>query len=429
MERLFQLTGPNGCGKTLALRGIGESPHLMSTLLPLPQFAEPPVRTSAVGFQAGQNVVFSRSVRSLLTVPLVFAGLPIGEANARLDSTLGHFNFGYLLNRDYLTLSGGERQFVALFSCMLSDVDLYLLDDPVVMMDQERAAKILWLVKEYFADHYDRRCAIASVRLADYADLHIDSVVHLGYSPDPCQCLEKFDRLLASLQRIRRPWSEVLLESVTISPFGLPLIREQSQRFQSDEIVLITGANGAGKTCLLHALAGIEQPGSGSIALLEAGHMLQPPVVGKNCVYLPQQFLNLVGFETISEELGTTTAPRWWRQILEFLYDWRILHPRLRVPESSLGERHFCNIIAALSALARDPAVAVLLLDEPDSGLDELHCRLLTRTFHWLAKQNYVVAVVTHRPHLYYEGGASKVGVRELAVTDQRLVPGKAAAA
>jgi len=428
MERLFQLTGPNGCGKTSALRRIGESPHLMSTLLHLPQFAEPPVRTSAVGFQAGQNVVFSRKVRSLLTVPLVFAGLTVGEANVRLESILGQFNFGYLLNRDYLTLSGGERQFVALFSCMLSDVDLYLLDDPVVMMDQERAAKILWVVKEYFADRSNRRCAITSVRPADYAGLHMANVVRLGYSPDLCDCLEKFDTLLASLEAIRRPWSEVLLESVTISPFGLALIREQSERFQSDEIVLITGANGAGKTCLLHALAGIERPGSGSIALLEAELKRQPPIVGKNCVYLPQQFLNLVGFETISEELGTTTAPRWWRQILEVLFDWRILHPELRVPESSLGERHFCNILAALSALARDPAVAVLLLDEPDSGLDELHCGLLTRIFHWLAKQNYVVAVVTHRPHLYYQGGATTACVRELTVADQRLVPGKAAA-
>jgi energy-coupling factor transport system ATP-binding protein len=428
MERLFQLTGPNGCGKTSALRRMGESPQLMSALLQLPQFAEPPVRTSAVGFQAGQNVVFSRSVRSLLTVPLVFAGLAMGEANARLESILGQFSFGYLLNRDYMTLSGGERQFVALFSCMLSDVDLYLLDDPVVMMDQERAAKILWVIKEYFADSSNRRGAITSVRPADYAGLHITNVVHLGYSPDASECLEQFGNLLGSLEGFSRRCSAIVLESVTVSPFGLTLLRGQSQRLHSGEVVLITGANGAGKTCLLHALAGINRPQLGSVAFLEAGQKPKPPAVGKNCIYLPQQFLNLVGFETISEELGTATSPRWWRQILEFLYAWRVLHPDLRVPESSLGERHFCNILAALSALARDPTVAVLLLDEPDSGLDELHCGLLTRIFHWLAKQNYAVAVVTHRPHLYYESGATTVSVKEFTVTDQRLVPGKGAA-
>lgn len=433
MERLVQLTGPNGCGKTSALRRIGESPQLMSTLLQLPEFAEPLARTSAIGFQAGQNVIFSRSVRSLLTVPLVFAGLPIGEANARLESILGQFNFAYLLNRDYLTLSGGERQFVALFSCMLSDVDLYLLDDPVVMMDQERATKILGVIKDYFAERADRRCAITSVRPADYQSLLIANVVHLGYSPDPCGCLEEFGNLLASLEGISKGFSAVVLEGVTVSPFGSELIRKQSQHFRSGEIVLITGTNGAGKTCLLHVLAGIEPPRSGSIVLMEEEQKRQPPVVGRNCVYLPQQFLNLVGFETIYEELGTSTAPRWWRQILEFLYDWRILHPKLRAPESSLGERHFCNILAAISALARDPAMAVLLLDEPDSGLDELHCALLTKAFHWLARQNYVVAIVTHRPHLYYRtddrSRATQVGVRELMLADKRLLPGKAIAA
>lgn len=145
-------------------------------------------------------------------------------------------------------------------------------------------------------------------------------------------------------------------------------------------------------------------------------------MVGKNCVYLPQQFLNLVGFETISEELGAAAAPDWWQQVLEFLYDWRILHPGLRVPESSLGERHFCNILAAFSALARDSALGVLLLDEPDSGLDDLRCRLLTRLFHWFAAQNYTVAIVSHRPHLYYDGTDSRAKVREFSLTNQRLV-------
>src|SRR5512135_190513 len=100
MRRLFQLSGPNGCGKTNALRILGKSPQLASSLFPLPSLAGLAVRSTAVGFQAGQNVIFSRSVRSLLITPLVFAGTTAGEAARRVTELLERFDFAYLLDRD-----------------------------------------------------------------------------------------------------------------------------------------------------------------------------------------------------------------------------------------------------------------------------------------------------------------------------------------
>lgn len=176
-----------------------------------------------------------------------------------------------------------------------------------------------------------------------------------------------------------------------------------------------------GKTCLLQTIAGTLKPSSGSVRFVAGRCSPQHPEIGKNCFHLPQQFTSLLGFDLVSQELGTEKGPPWWKQILAFIYDWRILNPDLRVPESSLGERHFCNILAAISALARNPSPAALLLDEPDSGLDALRCQLLTTFLAWLAAQNYFVAIVSHHPHVYLQRGRISLQLQECRIVERKL--------
>lgn len=422
MKRLFQVTGPNGSGKTSALRFLGTSPKAASLLFPLPALADFHVRSTAIGFQAGQNVIFSRSVKSLLTTPLVFAGVSGGDATRRVTDLLNRFGFAYLLQRDYLTLSGGERQFVALFSCLLSDVDLYLLDDPVVMMDNERATKILQVIAECVEAKGQTAYGVTSVRPEYYANLKGLDIVHLGYSPQTAACLRQFDTLLTSLTHFRQRQMVISIQKMTMSPYGRILLRGACQEWHSGETVLLTGGNGTGKTCLLQTVAGILKPSSGSVSMQTYGRPAERPEIGRNCFYLPQQFTSLLGFDTLAQELQVTAAAAWWREILNFIFDWRIVNPELRVPESSLGERHFCNILAAISALARNAGTAALLLDEPDSGLDELRCQLLTRLLAWLAAQDYFIGVVSHHPLVFAGSGAIPLKLRECTIDQQQLV-------
>ena len=426
MRRLFQLTGANGSGKTNLLRILGKSPQLASLLFPLEVLRDISVRSTAIGFQAGQNVIFSRSVRSLLTTPLVFAGMQSNQAGSRVAELLRRFDFTYLIDRDYLTLSGGERQFVALFSCLFSKVDLFLLDDPVVMMDKERTAKILDVIDECMKGDARLAYGITSVRPEYYADLKPHDIIHLGYSPNADDCLGQFDSLLSSLKDTGKKWHGISLDEVTIAPYKSVLLSQESQQWQPNEIVLLTGANGSGKSCLLHTMAGVLKPSSGSISMVDDRGRRTHPVSGKNCFYLPQQFTSLLGFAPLSQELGLNTGARWWwKEMLTFLFDWRIVNPVLRVPEASLGEKHFSNILAVIAALASNTDVAVLLLDEPDSGLDALHCQLLAKLLAWLRSQNYFVMVVSHHPSVYRDGARTDASLREFTISNKRLVSHK----
>ncbi len=373
-------------------------------------------------------MIFSRSVRSLLITPQVFSGFTAARAAARVNEVLRRFNFSYVLDRDYLTLSGGERQFVALFSCLLSQVDLYLLDDPVVMMDSERATEILNVIRECVAEGQGAY-GLTCVRPEYYSRLTPGDTVHLGYAPNPGRCLSEFDSVLRSLKDVNKGELSVALDNVTIAPYGHVLLRNATQQWHSREMVLITGGNGKGKTCLLQTITGILKPSSGSVSFAIGRSSSGPAEIGKNCFYLPQQFTSLLGFECVSQELGTAAAPAWWKQILSFIYDWRILNPQLRVPESSLGERHFCNILAAISALARNPSPAALLLDEPDSGLDALRSQLLTTLLAWLAGQNYFVAIVSHHPGEYRATRNFPLELHECTIQDRQLSLQKQAAA
>jgi len=132
------LLGPSGCGKTTSLRCIAglEDPDRGEIYIGdrLVNQLSPAQRDIAMVFQ-----VFAlyphMTVYDNLAFPLKKRKLPSGEIKKQVEEIGEVLKAGHLLKRNPATLSGGEKQRVALGRAIVRDPKVLLLDEPLSNLD------------------------------------------------------------------------------------------------------------------------------------------------------------------------------------------------------------------------------------------------------------------------------------------------------
>jgi branched-chain amino acid transport system ATP-binding protein len=147
-------------------------------------------------------------------------------------------------------------------------------------------------------------------------------------------------------------------------------VRDVSLEVGAGALVTLVGANGAGKTSVLNALAGIVRPRSGTIVFDGHDVTKQPAhrLVRAGLVQVPEGRAMLATL-TVEEnlQLGAWHQRRTASESLRAVYDqFPVLGERRSLPAGSLsgGEQQMLAIARALVAKPR-----VILLDEPSMGL------------------------------------------------------------
>jgi len=180
---------------------------------------------------------------------------------------------------------------------------------------------------------------------------------------------------------------------------GRPALAGVSLSVDRGELVGLVGPNGAGKTTLLRSIMGLLRPRSGRVVV--DGHAARP---GRSQLgYVPQRHEFAWDFPISVENvvmtgrtgvqgLGRRPKEGDWTAVGEALDRVRMNDLRERpVGELSGGQRQ--RVLVA-RALALEPAV--LLLDEPFTGLDMPTQELLSELFLSLARENRAVLMTTH---------------------------------
>ena len=236
------------------------------------------------------------------------------------------------------------------------------------------------------------------------------------------------------------PKGEICLNKATIIPPGAaaPVIKGSTLTVESGTQVAIIGPSAAGKSTLARAMLGLYRPSSGSVRLDGAEiDQWDREQLGQHIGYLPQGVDLLDG--TISENIARfgEVNPE---KVVEAAQAAGIHEMVLHLPQGydtqivghgnmlSAGQRQRLGIARALYA---DPQV--IILDEPNSDLDQEGDAALLATLADLKQKGRTVIVITHRSNVLgqvdkilvlTEGQVARYGPRDQILATLQPVAG-----
>ena len=225
--------------------------------------------------------------------------------------------------------------------------------------------------------------------------------------------------------QLPKPKARLLADQVTVVPPGE---KQASLRLISFDVkpgmaVGVIGTSGAGKSTLARVLTGVWQPAGGKIRLDGAAlDQYEPDVLGQHIGYLPQRVQLFDG--TIKENIARMSLQPDDAAVVAASKKAAAHEMILKLPDgydtrvsSNTGRRLSGGQIQRLGlarAMYGDPVV--LVLDEPNSNLDNDGSAALNKAIKTLKSEGKIVFIMAHRPAaiqecdmlLVIEGGARK---------------------
>lgn len=394
------ITGPSGCGKTTLLRTLaGFIPDMIHADVcgeiridgqPL-SAVDLAALSPMIGLvqQDPDAQVCTLRVRSEVAFGPENLCLSPQGVEARVAHALDALGIAHLTGRDTTTLSGGEKQRVAVAAILAMRPSVILLDEPTAHLDPAGARTLFDLL------HQLQQKTSCTLVIVEHRLLPIQTLDPHLWIMDSGQLVER-DRArvhadVASLAR-RVSADRPILERRTSSQSGLRidhlsfgyqkrLFEEFSMTLEAGMILGVIGPNGGGKTTLLRLMAGLERPDQGTVIRSDdvlVGMVFQHPhqQIFERTV---RRDLEIEG--DLNEEKLTSS-----------LFSAHLAGLADAPPHSlSLGEQRRLTV---LSALRRTPEL--LLLDEPFIGQDRENVAWIVGQIRQARDRGAMICLVTH---------------------------------
>jgi energy-coupling factor transport system ATP-binding protein len=355
-------------------------------------------------FQDPESQIVTDDVQDEIEFALENLGFSAAEIRQRMDWICGRLNINHLRGRRVSTLSGGERQLVALAAALAPGPPLLVLDEPTSQLDPGATAAILAALTDLH--HSDGLTTVIAEHRIERLLPSADTVLHLEHGRaavlnrgDAPSVLER-EGLLPSpdpppVDSLPTDGGSLVeLRELSFSYGDRRALADVSLDLGAGEVVALMGPNGSGKTTLLKHLIGLLRPQSGLIRV-SGLDVADRPVheIARTVGYVPQQPSLILHQETLRDELQFTLDSLERRGDIAATLDllgigdleWR--HPL----DLSGGQRQRAAIAALMVA-----SPAVLLLDEPTRGLPWSDKQRLAASLRRYAANGRLVVVATH---------------------------------
>lgn len=433
------LCGMSGCGKSTLLRLLkpGLAPNGKksgSIKFKGEEISQVPPVVSAqkIGFvaQDPESQIVTDKVWHEIAFSAESVGIPPDEMRRRVAECAEYFGLERLFGSDTATLSGGEKQLVALASAAVLHPELLLLDEPTSQLDPIAAQSLIDAVIRLNRD-FGVTVVIAEHRLEELLPA-ADRVIVMDSGRIAADCapreitefLPREHPMLAAMPAAVRIFTAAGGEgSCPLSvregrnnaacrkflaendpeekkrkaPEGKPLmtarelwvsygknspdaLKKASLSLYGGEVYALLGGNGSGKSTLLKVLAGVIKPLSGKVKT----------AAGTRVAYLPQNPCVIFGADSALEELTSRGLERAAAQA-ELERFGLSAAAGTNPLDLSGGEQQRLALAALLSGKPD-----ILLLDEPTKGMDALSKERLSLLLGEIAAAGAGVLVVTH---------------------------------
>lgn len=395
------ITGPNGCGKSSAAR-------LMNALsLPtagtvtvcgmrtnVAENTYPIRKACGLVFQNPDNQITSTLVHENVAFGPQNLGLPAEEVGKRVQESLAVVGLSDITDQDVNTLSGGQKQLVAIAGALAMHPRILVLDEATSMLDNAAADDVLRVVRALhktgitvvMITHDDRLAALAE-RVIALAPMPIvnEEPIKAVSPPADAPSIIQLDHVSYSYAQGNAP----VLEDLTVS------IRQGA-------FAVITGANGSGKSTLLNLISGLDAAQSGTITV--CGHNLSERGArdtlrqhyGYAFQFAEQQLFQRTVYDEVAYTLRHLGANE-----TEVQQRVREAFALVGLPFQAFYARNPFTLsggeqkkVALAAALAHQPQL--LLLDEPCTGLDAPSRALFLRLLCELNAAGTTIVMVSH---------------------------------
>ena len=380
------LVGPSGSGKSTLLKAMagllpkfggvvtgGQIYLEHQDIQPIAPFER--AKRIAMLFQNPDRQFAMQTIADQITFALENIQFPATDIATRVDWAMTELNLHPLADRQLMTLSGGEKQRVALATILAMDSDIILLDEPFANVDPAARLTLLQALKRLQQTHH--KTIIISDH--DYTGYH-DLVDDLWTIDETSRTLVAADVTMLNNLAPVPPFpghpthsGDLHWEALQLTIGDRLLLEDAQFTVPQQEIGLISGANGIGKSTLFAALAKLRDFEGHITWQNQSLTAIKPKHWATHLALVFQSATDQFVTMTVAEELAlsqkNTQHPTYWttNRVQQALVALHLadLNDHI-VYQLSGGQQKKLQVLLMLIT-GQD----ILLLDEPLAGLDQ----------------------------------------------------------